>query len=510
MLERYSELTVAMTEAVHKRAKDHLLQWGNQEDLCFAIWYPSEGRNRMSALVAELILPEDGDRNVHGNVGFAAQYFVRALAMAQERKAGLALMHCHLGSGWQGMSRDDVRAESGHAGSVKAATRMSLLGLTLGDDGAWSGRFWQRTKPRVYSRMDASVVRVVGNKLSLTYHPVLRPRPSYGPEMDRTTNALGIRGWENVARMRVGIVGLGSVGSLVNETLARIGAEHITLVDFDRIEQKNRDRTTGAGADDIGRAKVDVAADHALRCATSSRLRVDRVCDSVVQEYGYAAALNCDLLFSCVDRPWARRVMNHIAYAHLIPVVDGGILVSLKGDRMTGADWHCHTAGPERRCLECGRAYDPSTVDLDRQGLLDDPSYMAQLDPSSPLVVNENVFAFSMNLASLEVMQMLALVLGPIHDLGDQNYHYASGTLDVTPGICCDESCLYPSIVATGDTRHRPTGKHHAVEDKGVPMQTRRDKPEGPCPLNIGHPIVANIRSIVGAVSRGIRAFLGV
>lgn len=502
MLEQYREFAAAIPESVGSQAEKHLLQWRNQEDLCFALWYPSCGRRRLSALVAELILPERGDRAVHGNVGFTAEYFMRALATAQERQAGLALMHSHLGPGWQGMSPDDVRAESGHAGAAKAATGMPLLGLTLGDDGAWSGRFWQRVQPRVYGQVDASVVREVGGKLGLTYHPVLRPLPAYSREVDRSIKALGPRGWADVVRMRVGVVGLGSVGSLVNEALARLGAESIVLIDFDEIRPENRDRTTGAGPMDIGRAKVDVAADHALRCATSRALHVERVRDSIVHEEGYMAALDCDLLFCCVDRPWGRRILNHIAYAHVIPVVDGGILVRLKRDRMVGADWHCHTAGPERCCLECIGAYDPSVAGLEMQGLLDDPRYMAQLDPGSPLVVHENVFPFSMNLASLEIMQMLALVLGPVHDLGDQNYHYASGALDVTQDQCCQPDCLYPGIVATGDTRYRPTGQHCAAMGVGAVADVLREH-SGLGGRTAGY----RIRSAFGLAIRQVRSF---
>lgn len=471
-----AEFSVALREAVHREAGDHLLQWRDQEDLCFALWYPSEGARRFSALIAEVILPYYEDRRVHGNVGFTAEYFVRALSMARARKAGLALMHSHLGPGWQGMSSDDIQAESGHAGAVRAATGLPFLGLTAGNDGAWSGRFWKRTGERLYTPMDVTVVRVVGHRLGLTYHPTLGRIPSYGLELDRTTKALGPRGWADIVRMRIGIVGLGSVGSLVNEALARLGAEHLVLVDFDKVKRENRDRTAGTGPSDIGRYKVDVAADNAIRSATSPRIRIDRVSDSIINRHGYAAALDCDLLFSCVDRPWPRRVMNHIAYAHLIPVIDGGILVRLRGDRMIGADWHCHTVGPGRRCLECIGAYDPSVVGLEIQGLLDDPSYMAQLDPGSPLVMNENVFPFSMNLASLEVMQMLALVLGPIYDLGDQNYHYASGTLDVNLDQHCNPGCLYPGIVATGDTLYVPTGEHLAARQKktgGSPSKRR-------------------------------------
>ncbi len=464
MLESFHESAAALSHNLHQRACAHLLRADHQEDVAFALWTPSEGQLRLTALVCDLILPKVGERLVHGNVEFSDNYFVRAIGIARQKGCGLALVHSHPGPGWQKLSSDDYRAESGRAGAVQAATNLPFVGLTVGSDGSWSGRFWQRVARRIYNPVWMASVRVAGQYLKLSYNPDLRPESVPSEALKRTVSVWGHEGQAQISRLRVGIVGLGSVGSMICEGLARMGVEWLDLIDYDNVEELNLDRIIGATRADVGRKKVDVAADNALRSGTARYLRINRHSASVVEQEGYRAALNCDLLFSCVDRPWARRVLNHIAYAHLIPVIDGGILVRVRGERLVGADWHVHTVGPGRRCLECWEAFDPSLVGIERDGLLDDPSYIKQLDPRHVLLRNENVFPFSLSTASFELMQMASLIVGPVHNLGDQNYHYAVGTVDHQADVGCQSSCLYPLLLATGDTKVTVTGLDHGAE----------------------------------------------
>src|SRR5436309_15812517 len=99
----------ALTTVTDGELVNHLEHADGQEDLCFALWRPSQGRDRLTALVSEPILPREGERRVRGNVSFEPRYYERALGLALEHDAGLAFLHAHpSGIGWQGMSSDDV------------------------------------------------------------------------------------------------------------------------------------------------------------------------------------------------------------------------------------------------------------------------------------------------------------------------------------------------------------------------------------------------------------------
>ncbi|MDD5584337.1 MAG: ThiF family adenylyltransferase [Candidatus Omnitrophica bacterium] len=459
------QYSVALTHSLHKEATKHLLRPDGQEDLCFALWYPSRGNERFTALLHRLILPGEEDRLVRGNVSFLPSYFERAVVEAIRANAGLAFLHSHPRVGWQGMSRDDIKAETGIAPSSKGATGFPLVGLTLGADGSWSARFWVKLKPKKYKRHWCSNVRIVGSQLAITHADHLNPAPRFKKELARTISAWGEKKQADLARLRIGIVGAGSVGSIVAETFARMGIKRITLIDFDRVEHINLDRLLHATRIDafLRRPKVSVLARALRKSATAEKFRVDQLQRSVYEKEGYRAALDCDVLFSCVDRPLGRSVLNFIAYAHLIPVVDGGVRVeTTKSGKLKRADWKAHIASPERRCLECLDQYDPGLVSADKEGYFDDPKYIQGLADNS-LKQNENVFAFGLNVASLEVLQLLMMVIVPlgISDAGAQLYHFVPGKLDVSDMNKCDENCFYPGLIARGDcTGIKVTGQH--------------------------------------------------
>ncbi|HYT69429.1 MAG TPA: ThiF family adenylyltransferase, partial [Vicinamibacterales bacterium] len=467
-----------MSSAVHREAARHLLRKDRQEDLCFALWYPSLGRSRTSALVSELILPRDGDRLVHGNASFLPQYFERGLQKAAAAGAGLALLHSHPGShGWQGMSDDDVRAEQGNAAAVRATTSLPFLGLTLAGDQSWSARLWDKIQPRTYVRRECTHLRVVGEQLLPSFNDVLSPMPRFREHLRRTLSAWGEMAQADLARLHLGIVGAGSVGALIAEALARTGIGRITLIDFDRVEIVNLDRLLHATAADVGRSKVDVLAAALRRSATAEAFTVSPLAYSVGEEEGFRAALDCDVLFSCVDRPWARSVLNFIAYAHLIPVVDGGIAVKVtRQGRLRAADWRAHIAGPTRRCLACLEQYDPALVAAEREGHFDDPRYIEGLPDDHPIRRNENVFAFSMATASLQVLQALSMIVAPlgIWNPGEQMHHFTTGRLDVVPPRGCESTCPYPPMTGHGDrTGFVVTGIHRRA------AEARKHRPEG-------------------------------
>lgn len=447
------DISVAMTAATDRVLADHLHKPRRQEDLTFAYWRPSRGARRHTAVVAQLLLPREGDRELHGNVAFLPQYLDRVLENLPSG-SGIALLHGHLGPGWQGMSEDDVVAEHDRlAGAVAGVTEMPLLGLTRGTDGAWSGRLWPRKGPRSYERLVARTVRVVGRRLALTYHPTDVAAQASDSQVE-TVNVWGSRAQDDVVRCRVGIVGLGSVGSLVAEALSRVGFRRLTYIDFDLLEMRNLDRTHGASLADVlaGLSKVQVAARATTLSHTSAGLDLRVVSESVLGRSGFEAALDCDVLISCVDRPWPRHLLNAIAYSQLIPVVDGGIIARVKPDGLPlHIDWRIHTVGPEHACMVCLDALRRSDVALDREGKLDDPDYILGLsEEDKARFSRRNVFPFSMSVAAHEVLQLIGLVTGleRIGGSGPQMYHAYPGEMELIAAKCAVD-CEYSELTAS-------------------------------------------------------------
>ena len=449
---------VTLTAEADSVLSEHLLQHYKQdvlqEDLCFALWRPSTGQQRLTALIEEIILPEKDERILHGNASFQPSYVGRAIQLARRKEAGLAFMHSHPGPGWQGMSFADIEAERDVLAYPAGATGLPLVGLTISKDGHWSARFWNRYGDDM-RRSWCDKVRVVGPQTyRVDFNDELVPAPLRRDILKRTFDTWGRESQDTISRLRIGIVGLGSVGSIVAEAMARIGVSQVSLIDPDRVEEHNLDRLLFGTMRDIGKLKVDLAAQSMRQHSTSKRIQIATFPLSVHNRTAYRAALDCDIIFSCVDRPIPRDVLNYIAQAHLIPVVDGGVDVEAdrRTDRLFSAHWRAHIVTPYHQCLRCNGQYSSSSVVMELDGSLDDPSYVKNL-PSEVRGGNQNVFPFSQSVAGMEVNLMLRYLLAsawwPL--VKQQEYQFVTGETRVI-NRSCDANCSFRPRRAQGDT----------------------------------------------------------
>jgi molybdopterin-synthase adenylyltransferase len=269
--------SVALPTSTHEALVAHLDRADGQEDLCFALYQDSVGATRTTALISGLVLPEQGERHVHGNVTFTSEYFLRAADRAEDQGAGLALLHSHPhGRHWQEMSADDITAEQGHAAQAFAMTEKPLLGMTLATgDQSWSARLWSNER-NAYRRKDCATVRVVGDHLAITRDPHQNREPRIDERVLRTVSAWGPEVQAELAQLRIGVIGLGSVGSMIAEALARTGIGNLLLIDFDAIKEHNLDRVMHATRRDVvlARSKVEVLSRALRESATNPDFQV--------------------------------------------------------------------------------------------------------------------------------------------------------------------------------------------------------------------------------------------
>jgi molybdopterin/thiamine biosynthesis adenylyltransferase len=296
---------------------------------------------------------------------------------------------------------------------------------------------------------------VVGKSLKPFFNDRILPALKPNGQTIRTVNVWGEDINDDITRLKIGIIGLGSVGSVVCEMLARMGISKFALIDFDTVEEHNLDRLCGVFKTDIGKKKVDVIKRNIEKSSTSNNLEIEIIDKHIADEVAYRLSLDCDVLFSCVDKPWGRYILNHMAYAHLIPVIDGGISIEFDDNKnLNFADWTVHTATPGRPCLHCLNAYHSSDVELEKQGLIEDTSYIQGLPDNHHLKNRENISPFSFNLASMEVLHFMALLTDLVEpeNYGEQKYRFKHGFLSRNYDVSCENECDFADNVGVGDS----------------------------------------------------------
>ncbi len=489
--------SVAMTADTADLLRGHVDRPDGQEDICLVTYRPSTGATRRTGLITSVITAEPGERHVHGNASIEGDYVLRAAAIAHARGEGLGLCHSHPGGrGWQQMSGPDWDAEASFANLVRELTGHPLIGITYaGHDRSWSARHWDIGAGTDVEPTHCNNVRVIGDMLDVTWNDHLVPAQRSGVTQRRSVSCWGPNVHADLTRRKVLVVGSGSVGLDVALRLAATGMITVGVMDFDSVEAGNLDRLIGASAIDaaLGRAKVDLARQFMLAAATTREPTFEFYEHSLCEPDGLAIALDYDLIICCVDRPWARAVLNEIAYTDLVPVIDGGISIDVfdDGHGMRNATWRSHVIRPGRPCLVCNEQLNVSDVALDIQGLLNDAEYIA--GAAREAETGENVSLLSISAAASLLAQFVSFNVAPggFGDPGPLQYWLSTHTLEHVDATTRPH-CPYEAALAAGDQRQELTGTHAAAEAHrgGRAEATRRHRW-----LRLADRVVAKARS---------------
>jgi molybdopterin-synthase adenylyltransferase len=278
-------------------------------------------------------------------------YLVEISNRARKEKLGVTLVHTHPqanGSPQFSPVDDDGEiplAEYFH----RRVPGTDHLTLVIGPEGCRARRLGTTQEVAVWE---------VGSCVRVLFHPNAPELDS--PAHDRQIRAFGAHGQAIISRISVGIIGLGGTGSVAAQQLAHLGVERFVLLDPDVVEVTNLNRLVGAGPGDVGVAKVDIA-ERQIRTINPTAEVVALKAD-VVDADAAPHLFGTDFLFLCTDSHASRAVVGQLAYQFLIPCIDMGVSITIRGEVISHVTGRVQMLAPSLPCLVCTDALDGEQI----------------------------------------------------------------------------------------------------------------------------------------------------
>lgn len=143
---------------------------------------------------------------------------------------------------------------------------------------------------------------------------------------DSRYSSLELIGWWDQNRLRqahVMVVGAGALGNEVLKNLALVGIGHVTIIDFDCIENSNLSRSVLFRASDAGKSKAVVAAESVRQI--NPDIDIQAINGNVLTDIGLGLVREMNVVIGCLDNREARLWVNRMCWKVNRPWVDGGI-----------------------------------------------------------------------------------------------------------------------------------------------------------------------------------------
>jgi molybdopterin/thiamine biosynthesis adenylyltransferase/proteasome lid subunit RPN8/RPN11 len=316
-------------------------------------------------------------------------------------------IHTHPGGVPRPSERDEVVDAELVALALSRTGRPTYLSVLVGGttkSPRVTGRLWSGK-----SFVSLDRIRIAGPGLGVLLADDRPAGPPPAAMFDRNVRAFGGDGQRLLRALTIGVVGAGGTGSPTVEQLARLGVGKLVVVDDDSVDDTNLTRIHAASSRDIGRDKVDVAADSAEAYGTGTF--VERFSTKVFDLAAIRGLASCDLVFGCTDDDAGRLVLSKLAYHYLVPVIDCGVVVDAPDGEVLGVYGRVTVVAPGAPCLMCRKRVDPERaradlLDTEERSRLAAEGYVPGIGDHAPAVV-----AFTTTTSGLAVTEMLARLL---------------------------------------------------------------------------------------------------
>ena len=383
---------VWITAADHEALIRHLFPGDNDEHGAVLSAGIVETALGLRLLVNQVTPAVDGVDYVGGEHGYRAlkpTFIHRQIVRCRDQRLAYLAVHNHDCDYEVGFSRIDIESHERGYPALRDIGRGVPVGALDYGRSAVEADVWLADG----RRRTLGEYRILGGAIQRLY---ARPQTqaSAMPEHDRQVRMFGAAGQRLLATAKVAVVGLGGVGSLIAEQLARLGVQQFILVDGDRIESTNLARVVGATGADVAaeRLKTAIAARHIREVRPDAV--ITEIADDVAKSSVAVTLRDCDVIFLAADSMRARLVVNAIAHQYFVPVVQLGAKVRTgpRGEMVDAMSAIRHVE-PGRGCLWCNGWIDATRLAEEAKSDQERKDQAYGVEEPNPSVITLNAVA---------------------------------------------------------------------------------------------------------------------
>ena len=412
--------------------------------------WDGEGHHKLVSYEPLPVPDQDLIESTRSAVAWSTNSFVQALKQAARHNQTVAIVHNHPNEA-RAFSPidDDNEPDLWQLAANRNGPSAILPSLILTPDGKIIGRVWRTRQASEPARL----LHVVGTNFRLQY-------PGRGEGMvpeawDRQAMAFGKSLIQDLAHLRIGVVGCGGTGSAVAMLLARLGVGQLLLIDSDIVDRTNLNRLHGARQADADamRPKVEVVKREITELGLGVRVAVfqkwvgDRACRDALRA--------CDIIFGCTDDNDGRLYLNRFAYYYLVPLIDLGLAIRVKDTELPTVrpeietlDGRVTVVAPGHTCLLCRGIIDTDAAWAEALKRSDPSEYERRKDEAyvqgegDP---NPSVITFTTEVATMAVNEMLQRLQGfrGAEGATAQRTRFFHRMQDIRPGDRPKEGCPF-------------------------------------------------------------------